>query len=149
MTTIQLTTIINAPIEDAFNLSRDISFHLESASQTKEEAIAGVNSGLIGLNESVTWRGKHFGLFLNHTSKITAFDFPNHFTDEMIKGHFKTFKHQHVFVAKGTKTEMLDILEYKVPFGILGRFLDYMFVNPHLKQFLKTRNKALKDKLES
>lgn len=122
MTTIQLTTIINAPIEDAFNLSRDISFHLESASQTKEEAIAGVTSGLIGPNESVTWRGKHFGLFLKHTSKITTFDFPNYFTDEMIKGHFKTFKHQHVFGQKGTKTEMVDIIEYKVPFGIFGRF---------------------------
>jgi len=42
-------------------------------------------SGLIGMNDSVTWRAKHFGVYQKSTSKITEFERPNYFVDEMQK----------------------------------------------------------------
>ena len=54
MPTIYLTIEINAPIERCFDLSRSIDLHTLSTSHTNEKAIAGVTSGLIGLNEEVT-----------------------------------------------------------------------------------------------
>jgi ligand-binding SRPBCC domain-containing protein len=84
---------INAPREIVFDLARSIDFHKESTKHTKEDAIAGKTSGLLELNESVTWRAKHFGIWLELESKITEFDSPNHFVDEMVKGNFKSFKH--------------------------------------------------------
>ena len=72
MTTINLTTIVKAPIQKVFDINRNIDIHQNSASGTNEKAIAGVTSGLINLNETVTWRGKHFGFYLTHKSRMTA-----------------------------------------------------------------------------
>ena len=66
MTKIKLQTKIKAPIETVFNLSRNIDIHLLSTSQTNEKAVAGKTSGLIELNETVTWKGKHFGFYLKN-----------------------------------------------------------------------------------
>ncbi len=148
MTTIRLTTSINASIEKVFDISRNIDFHVYAASSTQEQAIDGVTSGLIGLDETVTWRGKHFGVFLNHQSKITTFDAPNRFTDEMIDGHFKSFTHEHIFQKKLKETEMIDILKYEVPYGIFGKVFNYLFLKKHLTQFLFSRNQSIKSYLE-
>src|ERR1700744_4744274 len=98
MPKIELTTRINAPIDKVFDLARSIDLHMESTKQTGEQAIAGKTSGLIELGESVTWRAKHFGIWQSLTSKITEFDQPNFFVDEMVKGAFKSFRHQHHFL---------------------------------------------------
>ena len=109
MTQIELSTHINAPIERCFDLARSIDLHLESMSQTGEIAIAGRISGLIGFGETVTWRAKHFGIWQTLTSKITEFDYPNYFTDEMVKGAFKNFRHEHLFYNINNETLMKDL----------------------------------------
>ena len=148
MTRIYLETHITAAIESVFDLSRNIDFHMQSASQTNEKAIAGCTSGLINLGETVTWKGKHFGMYLTHQSKITELEFPSKFTDEMLKGHFKSFKHQHLFYNTPSGTRMVDILDYEVPYGIWGKLFDRMLLKKHLTKFLMQRNLALQTVLE-
>ena len=60
MPLIHLTTFIEAPVERVFDLSRNIQLHKESMKDHKEEAVAGTRFGLIGKNETVTWKAKHF-----------------------------------------------------------------------------------------
>lgn len=145
MTTIYLETTIKAPKKIVFDASRDIDIHQKSASKTSEKAIAGITSGLINLNETVTWRGKHFGFYLTHKSRITAMNFCNYFVDEMEKGKFKTFKHEHFFEEQNGITIMKDKLQYETPFGIFGELFDILFLEKHLTQFLLERNKTLKE----
>jgi len=145
MTTINLTTKIKAPKQIIFDASRNIDIHQKSASKTSEKAIAGITSGLINLNETVTWRGKHFGFYLTHKSRITAMNFYDYFVDEMEKGKFKYFKHEHLFEEKNGITIMKDKLEYETPFGIFGELFDILFLEKHMTQFLLERNKVLKD----
>lgn len=149
MTTIELETQIQTSIEKAFNLSLDIDFHKKSASQTHEEAIAGVTSGIIKLNETVTWRGKHFGIFLTHKSIISALEHPHYFVDEMIQGRFKFFKHRHYYEEKNGVVFMKDVITYTTPYGILGKLLDVVLIKKHMTQFIKNRNQALKNELEA
>jgi ligand-binding SRPBCC domain-containing protein len=144
MTTIHLITVIKAPIETVYNNSRNITVYIETASKTNEKAIAGVTSGLIELNETVTWQGIHFGLKLQHQSKITKMQFPNNFTDEMVKGCFKSFKHEHTFTHKNGITIMEDKLMYATPFGIFGKLFDQISLKKHLTKFLLVRNQSLK-----
>jgi ligand-binding SRPBCC domain-containing protein len=144
MTTIHLITKIQAPIQTVFDVSRNIDIHQQSASKSDEVAIAGVTSGLINLNETVTWRGKHFGFYLTHKSRITAMDLYNYFVDEMEEGKFKTFKHQHFFEEIKDVTTMTDVLQYETPFGVFGKLFDVLFLKKHLTQFLLERNKTLK-----
>jgi len=53
---------------------------------SEEKAIAGKNSGLIDLDESVTWSARHFGIPFEMTNKIIAMEYPTFFIDKMIKG---------------------------------------------------------------
>jgi ligand-binding SRPBCC domain-containing protein len=143
MTTIRLITTIVAPKQIVFDISRDIDVHQKSASKSKEKAIKGITSGLINSNETVTWRGKHFGFYLTHKSRITAMNLYDYFVDEMEEGKFKSFKHQHFFEEINGITTMTDLLEYETPFG-LGKVFDVLFLKKHLIQFLLERNKTLK-----
>ena len=148
MTTINLITKIKAPKQTVFDASRNIDIHQQSASKSNEKAIAGVTSGLINLNETVTWRGKHFGFYLTHKSRITAMTFHEYFVDEMERGKFKTFKHEHFFEEENGFTIMKDKLQYETPFGIFGELFDILVLEKHLTQFLLERNKILKEVCE-
>lgn len=144
MSKIHLTTIIEAGIQTVFDLARDIGLHQKSTFQTGEVAIAGRTSGLIEFGETVTWKAKHLGVVQTHTSKITAMEKPYHFTDIMIKGTFKSFKHQHIFRQDGRNTVMTDILEFESPFGIFGKLFNYFFLKNYMTKFLIERNKLIK-----
>lgn len=149
MTTIIITTKIKSPIETAFDIARNIDIHQLSAAQSNEKAIDGRTSGLIKLNETVTWSGKHFGVNLLHKSRITNFHFPTYFVDEMEDGHFKSFKHEHFFQTEGDYTVMIDRLEYETPFGILGVIFDRIVLKRYLTYFIIHRNNILKNSAEN
>lgn len=131
-------------MQTVFDLARDIDLHQKSTFQTGEVAIAGRTSGLIELGETVTWRAKHLGVVQTHTSEITAMEKPYHFTDIMLKGTFKSFKHQHIFRQDGKNTVMTDILEFESPFGIFGKLFNYFFLKNYMTKFLIERNKLIK-----
>lgn len=143
MTNIHLITKIKAPIQTVFDLSRNIDAHTQSAFGSNEKAIEGRTSGLIELGETVTWRGKHFGLYLKHKSRITAMENPHYFIDEMEKGHFQSFRHEHVFSFENGFTIMTDNLQYQTPYGILGKWFDDLFLKQYLENFLVKRNEIL------
>ncbi|PVX46486.1 hypothetical protein C8C85_2348 [Flavobacterium sp. 103] len=145
MTTINLATKIKASKQIVFDVSRNIDIHQKSASKSKEIAIAGITSGLINYNETVTWRGKHFGFYLTHKSRITTMTFYNYFVDEMEEGKFKSFKHEHYFEEKNGVTIMTDNLQYETPFGIIGKLFDVLFLKRHLTDFLLNRNQILRE----
>jgi ligand-binding SRPBCC domain-containing protein len=117
-----VTTIteIRAPSERVFDLSRSVDLHVRSASATGERVIAGINSGLLELGQEVTWRGRHFGIWQDLTSRITIFSRPDHFRDSMVRGAFRELEHDHFFEAHGDLTIMKDVLDFKSPLGILG-----------------------------
>jgi ligand-binding SRPBCC domain-containing protein len=150
MPKIELETIINIDdIKIVFDLIRNIDFHKISAKKSNEEAIAGKTTGLIELNESVTWRAKHLGFTQELTSKITEFDAPFFFVDEMVKGTFKTFRHEHYLHEKSNKIIMKDIFEYKSPLGFLGKIADFLFLERYMRNFLIERNTMIKEFAES
>ncbi|WP_235832090.1 MULTISPECIES: SRPBCC family protein [Flavobacterium] len=144
MTTIKVLTKINAPIQTVFDLSRNVDTHQKSANFTKETAIDGITSGLINYTETVTWRGKHFGIYLNHKSRITAMILYDYFVDEMEEGKFKSFRHEHLFNEEDGITIMKDKLYYEVPYGFFGKLFDLLFLKNHLINFIIERNKTLK-----
>jgi ligand-binding SRPBCC domain-containing protein len=145
MTTINIITKVKAPIQKVFDINRNIDIHQQSASKTNEVAISGVTSGLINLNETVTWRGKHFGFYLTHKSRMTVMNFYDYFVDEMEEGKFKSFKHEHFFEEQNGVTTMIDKLCYETPFWIFGQLFDYLFLKKYLTDFLLERNRILKE----
>lgn len=149
MPVIELKTTINAPIKRCFDLSRSIDLHADSMAHTNEHPIAGRMSGLIEKNETVTWRARHFGITQQLTSLITDVESPNFFADEMVKGAFKRFRHEHHFSEKDGTTTLIDIFDYTSPMGILGKLFDALVLKNYMRDLLIKRNEVLKAYAES
>ncbi len=149
MPQIDIRTEIESRVGIVFDLSRSIDLHQQSLSDTNEKAIAGRITGLIELNETVTWEAKHFGFRFNLTSKITELQKPNMFVDEMVKGPFKSFKHTHLFEEKNNLVVMYDKFEYISPLGILGSLADRIILENYMRELLVKRNREIKKCSES
>jgi len=149
MSKIEIVTRIKSTADICFDLSRSIDLHKISTAGTNETAIAGTTTGLINLNETVTWEAIHFGIRQQLTSRITAFNRPHHFRDEQVKGIFRKFIHDHNFVQKDDIVIMTDLLEFESPFGIAGRVFNKLILTNYLTKFLNDRNRHIKSYAES
>jgi len=149
MRIIELQTSINANKFIVFDLSRSIDLQSKFVTDSNEKAVAGRTSGLISLDETVTYRGKHLGVWQNLTSKITDFDRPHFFADEMQKGAFKSLRHEHHFIATEEGTLMKEVFDFESPLGVLGKLANTLFLKSYMTNFLKNRNKTIKKFAES
>ena len=149
MTTIELETHINAPIERVFDLARSIDLHMDSTGTTGEKVVAGRCAGLIALGETVTWEARHFGVSQQLESEITDYQYPLMFEDTMLRGAFKSLRHVHSFEQTEEGTLMRDAFNYAAPFGPFGTLAEQIFLTRYLRHFLKEKNAHLKAIAES
>ena len=144
MPVIHLTSFIKAPGQRVFDLSRSITMHAVSMKHTNEKAIKGVISGLINLNETVTWQAKLLFKQRIMEVRITEMMPFENFTDEMVQGDFKSMKHEHHFKEIENGTIMIDLFSFKTPFGWWGKVANFIFLKQYLQKLLETRNAAIK-----
>lgn len=149
MPTITLVTEINAPIEICFDLARSIELHQIRTANTSERAIAGTTKGLIGLHKTVTWEAIHFGIKQQLSSKITTYNRPFSFVDEQTKGAFKSIYHLHQFEEIDGKTIKKDTFKFSSPYGVFGRFFNFLILTNYLKKLLANRNNIIKEFAET
>jgi ligand-binding SRPBCC domain-containing protein len=142
-------TRVAAPPSRCFDLARDVNLHERSTAASRERAVAGVTSGLLGQGDEVTWEATHFGVRQRLSSRITEFDPPNRFVDEMVRGAFARFRHEHQFLAVEGGTEIVDTFDYTSPLGPLGRLADWLFLRHYMTTLLRDRNAYLKTVAES
>lgn len=149
MTRIRVELAIAAPPQICFDLARSVEAHLRSARETRETVVGGVTSGLLGLHDEVTWRARHLGMWHELTSRITRFEPPRYFRDEMVRGPFKRFEHDHFFDAVAEGTLMRDIVDFEAPWGLVGRLTEKLVLERHLRSFLERRAWELRRAAES
>jgi hypothetical protein len=149
----QLTvvTTIAAPIEACFDAALDVAAHAESASFSGERLVApGKREGHLALGDLVCFEGRHFGVRQRFCARIVELERPHRFADEMVDGAFTWLRHIHEFEpdAAGTSTVMRDTLTWQAPLGILGRIADTLFLVRHMRWFVETKQRALKEIIE-
>jgi ligand-binding SRPBCC domain-containing protein len=152
MVKLEEITVIDAPIERCFDLARSVEVHLAGNEHCGETAmaLAGVTSGLVGMGQRVTWRAKHFGVWQQLTSEITALEPPAYFQDTMIQGAFRFMKHDHFFgTLSDGKTEMKDVFCFAAPLPVLGRLVEIVVLRRYMRNLLHERNVVLKQIAES
>ena len=145
MPILRILTDVAAPTEVCFDLSRSIDLHLESMIASKERAVAGVTTGLISAGEEVSWEARHFGILWRMTSRITEFDRPHRFVDEMVRGPFASFRHEHFFEDDGGRTRMTDVVEFRTRLAVLS----HVPVGLYLRRLIAVRNAAIRTKAET
>jgi len=146
------TTLIRAPIQRCFDLSRSVEVHLLANVHSGEQALAtgGITHGLAGLFEQTTWRAKHFGIWHNLTSRITALESPSHFQVTMIEGIFRSMQADHSFRTLRTgQTELRDVFTIAAPLPVLGVLAEKLFLREYMRKLNRERNAVIKGLAES
>lgn len=149
MPKIGLMTEINSNVQVCFDLARSIDLHKISLSTTNEHTINGKTTGLIGLNEYVTFQAFHFGIKQKLTTKVITYKRPEYFIDVQVSGTFKSLRHEHKFESSLRKTKMQDIFEFQSPYGFVGKLFNALYLTKYLTKLLSERNKVIKEYAET
>ena len=89
---------------------------------------------------------KILGFLVHWRTLITSYDSPHGFVDEQIKGPYVLWHHRHNFKKENGGTIIRDTVRYAVPLGIIGRFLNLIWIRKDLKDIFAYHRKFIADK---
>jgi ligand-binding SRPBCC domain-containing protein len=84
-----------------------------------------------------------FGIKTNWVTEITHVIDKKYFVDEQRFGPYALWHHKHFIKEIEGGIEMEDSIDYKLPFGILGRLVHPILVKPKLTEIFNYRTKKL------
>ena len=84
-----------------------------------------------------------FGIPTKWVTEITHVQEGSYFVDEQRFGPYDLWHHKHFINPIKNGVEMIDIIDYKIPFGFLGRIAHPLLVAPKLKEIFEYRKNAL------
>ena len=127
MRTFRHSFIVKNPIERVWDFYTDIK-HLETITPkeidlkiinaTNQKIVQGQEIWVSGkiiakLRRRMTWHSK--------VTFLKAYEY----ADEMLAGQFKKWRHLHMFRnIDGKQTEIIDEIEFELPYGILGKLFE-------------------------
>ena len=83
------------------------------------------------------------GIKTKWVSEITHIEDKKYFVDEQIYGPYSLWHHKHFIKEIDGGVEMEDIIDYKIPLGILGQLVHPFLVKPKLEEIFSYRQKKL------
>jgi ligand-binding SRPBCC domain-containing protein len=86
-----------------------------------------------------------FGIKMNWMTEITHVKDGEYFVDEQRFGPYALWHHQHHFKEIKGGVLMIDILNYAIPYGIIGRLSNSLLVEKQIKKIFNYREKAIID----
>ena len=84
-----------------------------------------------------------FGIKMNWVTEITHVKDFEYFVDEQRFGPYKFWHHKHLIKEIKNGVEMIDILDYALPFGFAGRFFHPIIIKPKLNEIFNYRRNKL------
>ncbi len=86
-----------------------------------------------------------FNIPLKWVTEITHIEEMKYFIDEQRFGPYKMWHHTHRFNFEEEKLIMEDIVDYILPFGILGNVAHKLIVKNRIEEIFDYRSKILKE----
>ena len=84
-----------------------------------------------------------FGIKMNWVTEITHVKDFEYFVDEQRFGPYKFWHHKHLIKEIKDGVEMIDILDYALPFGYIGRLFHPIIIKPKLNEIFNYRRNKL------
>ena len=84
-----------------------------------------------------------FGIPTKWVTEITQVKDKRYFVDEQRFGPYSLWNHKHFIKEVKGGVEMIDIIDYKIPLGFLGRIMNPILVKPKLEEIFRFRKEKL------
>ncbi|WP_196889660.1 SRPBCC family protein [Aureivirga sp. CE67] len=85
------------------------------------------------------------GINMKWVTEITHVTEKEYFVDEQRFGPYKFWHHKHFFKEIEGGVEIIDIVDYELPLGVLGSFAHILFVKKQLKEIFAFRHQKLEE----
>lgn len=86
-----------------------------------------------------------FGIKVNWMTEITHYKHLDYFVDEQRFGPYKLWHHRHTFKQTPTGVEMIDQVNYVLPFGFMGSLAHKLFLKKKIEGIFDYRQKVLEE----
>ena len=71
------------------------------------------------------------------------------FVDEMRKGPFEAWRHEHRFESSAGGSRLVDAITYQPPLGFLGRLAAPLAIEPRLRKMFEYRHRVTREALRA
>lgn len=78
-------------------------------------------------------------------TEITHVQEKQYFVDEQRFGPYRFWQHQHWLQLTEQGVQMTDLVSYLPPFGVLGQFANWLFIQQQIQQIFDYRKRALNE----
>jgi ligand-binding SRPBCC domain-containing protein len=95
----------------------------------------------------IDYRVRWLGFPLRWTTRIEAFDPPHYFIDAQIRGPYSLWHHEHTFAAHNGGTAVGDTVQYRLPFGPVGRLTHTLLVRRQVEAIFTYRQQKIRELL--
>lgn len=148
MERIEQRIVIAAPIDRVFHFHDDTRNLLRITPPSIKVTIE--TMGVPGLGYEVVLKVRQFGLFtMRWRVRITEYESPTLMSDEQVSGPFAYWKQTRRLREVDGGTELTDIVEYRAPFGVLGRIANALVIRRQVLEMFTYRQQMTKQILES
>jgi ligand-binding SRPBCC domain-containing protein len=96
----------------------------------------------MAIGTRIQYRLRLHGFPIRWESKITAWEPPQRFVDQQLRGPYRLWYHEHTFLERGGRTCVRDRVTYAV-FG--GALVNSLFVARHIQRIFAYRTQRLSE----
>ena len=130
---------LERPVEEVFAFFSDAN-NLEAITP-KQLQFHILTPGPIQLQAGarIEYQLKLYGVPVKWATLIESWEPPRQFVDVQLRGPYRVWRHTHRFAAEGTGTRIFDDVDYKLPFGPLGRLVEALWARREIGKIFNYR----------
>lgn len=139
MYTLRREQWIARPIDEVFAFFADARNLEEITPPWVGFKILSMSTDSIEEGTIIRYRLRLHGIPVHWRTEICKWNPPYSFVDEQTTGPYKKWRHTHRFEAHGSRTKMIDEVQYLLPFGFLGRIVHAVKVRQDVSRIFDYR----------
>ena len=140
---LEFKQIINKSIDDVFsffskpeNLTlitpKELDFKILTPIPIKMKEGQLIDYTIKVLKKKIRWR-----------TIISEYEPSKYFIDQQLKGPYSMWHHKHEFKQKEEYVEIIDTINYVIPFGVIGRLINFLFIRKDLDKIFNYRKEVI------
>ena len=135
--------LVRRPIREVFSVFENPYNLLSITPQSLNLRVISKERVVMREGAEIEYRIRWMGIPISWKTLITAYDPPYSFIDEAVEGPYAFWRHHHIFMEQAEGTLVTDLVDYALPFGLLGHLVHRLVVRRQLRQIFAFRQKAL------